>query len=61
MFSGIRLHNDSINEELYEKMSNYIINIPTFPKSLKIKKREIDEIEEKIKCLALDDDSSDNE
>ena len=45
MYSSIKIHNDNVNVELYEKTSDYIVNIPEFPESLKIKKREIEDIE----------------
>ena len=40
-------------------MAKYVQNIPTFPKSSKIKKRDEDEIHEKFMALNLEESSED--
>ena len=42
-------------------MAEYIRNIPSFPKSLKIKKRDEDELDERLNALTLNDNSEKND
>ena len=40
----MKIHNDSINVQLYDAISDYITKIPTFPNALKIKKSDEEEL-----------------
>ena len=40
----MRIHNDSINVDLYDIIAEYVTKIPSFPNSLKIKKSDEEEL-----------------
>ena len=47
----MRIHNDSINVELYDIIAEYVTKIPSFPNSLKIKKSDEEELLANIKSI----------
>jgi len=51
----MRIHNDSINAFYYDKISDYVTKIPSFPNREKIKKSDEEELQINFDNLNIDE------